>query len=480
MRLRIILPEGTSEWESHLAVFRVGRADTCALRFEGELAKYASWEHAEFSVDRRGVNYVSDLGSSNGTYVNGERISERTPLAVGTVVHIGSKGPRLDVLELSPCGAGDPPVVQNCGAGVPPARQKHAVGVPPSAATATTTAAGPATWLQRNGLAVGLAVALVVVVAIVALRKEAAPEPAPAAQAQMLDGDNSTQQQSARSVQTEKDDSEGASRPSVTPPIVQPPVTEPKPSPEVPQPNQNQARAFAAYRLIVAEDPQSHKSHPGPGAIAVADHTLLTTATLAVELAKMVHEKKYALKAVNPADGTSVAIRDLRVHPLFQKRDPAEQLFFDAALLYTDEPLTNVAELATGDELEQLEMAQHLTCIAADHDRTPLEVVEELVPTAHQGIILKPHFLGGQPRAGDVPGLLTLFGRFQDWYFGSPIINSHGHLVAMYCEPTADDESDTHFAKVIDPELIKGGLNRPESSLWVPITTASKTKEPEK
>jgi pSer/pThr/pTyr-binding forkhead associated (FHA) protein len=464
VRLRIQVPEGTSEWETDAAVFRVGRADTCALRFEGELAKYASWWHAEFSVDNRGVNYVTDLGSSNGTYVNGERISERTPLAVGVTVHIGSKGPRLDVLELSP----------------PTPRGTVSPVSAPVAPAMASSAAGPATWLQRHGLAVGLAIALMAVVAVVVLRRDATPDRNPE-QSAVNQKDKEDADQAEPPANKRGDPPVEPDKPSDT--SVQttesPDEKESKPTVGPPKPAQDALQAFAAYRLIVAEDPQSHDKHPGPGAIVVADRTLLTTATLAVELAKMA-DKDYALKAVNPADGTSVAIRDLRVHPLFQKRDPAEQLFFDAALLYTDGRLTNVAELATADELEQLVLARPLTCIAADHGRVPLELVEELAPAAHQGIILETNFLQGQPRARGVPRVLTVYGRFENWYFGSPIINSRGHVVAMYCEPTAEDGADTHFATVIDPELIKGGLNQPDSSFWVPITTASKTKEPEK
>ncbi|HEX7375719.1 MAG TPA: FHA domain-containing protein, partial [Pirellulales bacterium] len=100
MRLRVELAEGVSEWESDMALFRIGRGDACALRFEGDAAKYSSWEHAEFLADGRGGVTITDLGSSNGTYVNGERIECPTKLSVGDTVRIGGKGPTLHVLEL--------------------------------------------------------------------------------------------------------------------------------------------------------------------------------------------------------------------------------------------------------------------------------------------------------------------------------------------------------------------------------------------
>lgn len=100
MRLRVYLPENTFDWESTVAVFRVGRAESCAMRVDGASAKFASWEHAEFKQGDDGA-YVTDLGSSNGTYVDGVRVADATRLRVGAVIQIGRAGPRLEVLELS-------------------------------------------------------------------------------------------------------------------------------------------------------------------------------------------------------------------------------------------------------------------------------------------------------------------------------------------------------------------------------------------
>jgi hypothetical protein len=236
------------------------------------------------------------------------------------------------------------------------------------------------------------------------------------------------------------------------------------------------AKALAAYRLIVAEDPETHVHYPLSGAVVVADHTLLTTAAPTLELAKFV-AKHWPLKAMKPSDGYSVDVRALRINPLFQHCDPDEQLFSDVALLYTDEPLTDVAVLATDDELERLELDGPLACIAADHDRIAFKGRRELPAVAHPGIILEPHF-PRQVRSGGIPGALTLRGRFHDWYFGSPIVNDRGHLVAIYCGPAADGAADKHIARVIDPSVIAIGLNEPDSSIWVkPVAIPPRTQE---
>jgi ABC-type multidrug transport system ATPase subunit/pSer/pThr/pTyr-binding forkhead associated (FHA) protein len=47
-----------------------------------------SRHHARFHLDRRGAS-IEDLGSTNGTHVNGNRITRRTPLQAGDTISIG-------------------------------------------------------------------------------------------------------------------------------------------------------------------------------------------------------------------------------------------------------------------------------------------------------------------------------------------------------------------------------------------------------
>ncbi len=57
----------------------VGRETECAIALtEGHISRY----HARIQVAPNGV-FVEDLGSTNGTYINGRRISGRQPLALG-------------------------------------------------------------------------------------------------------------------------------------------------------------------------------------------------------------------------------------------------------------------------------------------------------------------------------------------------------------------------------------------------------------
>ena len=57
--------------------------------------EYASSRHARFEPRRDGV-YVEDVGSTNGTFVNGIRLTRERRLATGDVVRIGETDLRFE------------------------------------------------------------------------------------------------------------------------------------------------------------------------------------------------------------------------------------------------------------------------------------------------------------------------------------------------------------------------------------------------
>ncbi|AXE39876.1 FHA domain-containing protein FhaB/FipA [Acidipropionibacterium virtanenii] len=64
----------------------VGRGGDSNLPIEDD---YASTHHAEFTQGVDGAWFVEDLRSTNGTYVNGQRIEDPTRLSIGDEVRIG-------------------------------------------------------------------------------------------------------------------------------------------------------------------------------------------------------------------------------------------------------------------------------------------------------------------------------------------------------------------------------------------------------
>ncbi len=71
----------------------VGRSDDNDLPLDGD--EYASAHHARFEPRRDGV-YIEDVGSTNGTFVNGIRLSSGRRLVPGDVVRIGETDLRFE------------------------------------------------------------------------------------------------------------------------------------------------------------------------------------------------------------------------------------------------------------------------------------------------------------------------------------------------------------------------------------------------
>jgi hypothetical protein len=71
----------------------IGRADDNVIALPGD--DFASGHHARVESGRDGV-WVIDLGSTNGTFVNGERINGRKRLHEGDVLQVGDTELRLE------------------------------------------------------------------------------------------------------------------------------------------------------------------------------------------------------------------------------------------------------------------------------------------------------------------------------------------------------------------------------------------------
>jgi pSer/pThr/pTyr-binding forkhead associated (FHA) protein len=80
----------------------IGRHDDCIIRIR---SAQVSRRHCEVFEDK-GRLMVKDLGSSNGTFVNGRRVLGQQPLNAGDVLSIGGVSLRVDLAE----GGSPPPV----------------------------------------------------------------------------------------------------------------------------------------------------------------------------------------------------------------------------------------------------------------------------------------------------------------------------------------------------------------------------------
>lgn len=72
----------------------LGRAADSTLLLDDD---YASARHAQLVQKDKNTWLISDLSSTNGTYVNGKLVTEPTKVTVGDVVRIGKTLMRLEI-----------------------------------------------------------------------------------------------------------------------------------------------------------------------------------------------------------------------------------------------------------------------------------------------------------------------------------------------------------------------------------------------
>lgn len=76
---------------------RLGRGSECEIQPVETSDKTVSRVHAELTVGATGGLVVRDVGSKNGTFVNGARVTEPVPIRLGDKIMLGTGGPVLIV-----------------------------------------------------------------------------------------------------------------------------------------------------------------------------------------------------------------------------------------------------------------------------------------------------------------------------------------------------------------------------------------------
>jgi hypothetical protein len=72
---------------------QIGRSADCQIILDDD---YVSTRHARVLADSSGGWYVEDLGSTNGTYVNGQRITVPTTITLADTIRIGRTQLKLE------------------------------------------------------------------------------------------------------------------------------------------------------------------------------------------------------------------------------------------------------------------------------------------------------------------------------------------------------------------------------------------------
>lgn len=76
-------------------VVRIGRDPSCDVALDPVADAAASSNHAQIMLLDNGQVLLSDLGSSNGTFIGDQKVTSAVPIATGTTITLGKDGPQL-------------------------------------------------------------------------------------------------------------------------------------------------------------------------------------------------------------------------------------------------------------------------------------------------------------------------------------------------------------------------------------------------
>jgi S1-C subfamily serine protease len=169
------------------AYLGLGRHPLSDVRFDAERDLDVSSRHCAIMAKSAGF-VLQDLGSKNGTYVNGERLTGDRLLVEGDVIGFGAKGPALEFHVLAGAADGHATDTAEAAAGrlsnpkqivpatVPPPTKRPGAPPPPPHRSRSTTAIiemATAPWRRTATVLVGMVV-LVVALALFVVWKGAA------------------------------------------------------------------------------------------------------------------------------------------------------------------------------------------------------------------------------------------------------------------------------------------------------------------
>lgn len=107
MKLRLQItasPNRTFTVEHTTPRIRIGRDPQSEVAMGGDSTKSVSWDHCRIEITNR-CAVLHDLGSTNGTYLNGQRLFKPARLRAADQIQLGNNGPRLQVMEIDLIGA---------------------------------------------------------------------------------------------------------------------------------------------------------------------------------------------------------------------------------------------------------------------------------------------------------------------------------------------------------------------------------------
>jgi hypothetical protein len=334
--------------------FRAGGDPSCEIFFDPQRDPGVRGRRAHFQLGGDGW-YVRNVGEGP-LLVNGNQAEGRVRLRSDDVVRLSPAGPEFSFRLLAKLTTG----VQRLGGTVQPAPQ----GEPrvPRERESGNEAAAPwhPGWPMTAAVALGTLAGLVILYFLV--RRPALPDAKVVSTAQ-TDGENASQSKSDdRSTASDGDrPSDGNT----------PPHRKARQTSESDVANagpmsvaKTQDAPNDAVLLLLVEEPKTATAWPFGTASAIADHTMLTSATVATGLAGF-REKGWRLWATNQRLGLKLEVADCRVHAAFvrSQSQSEDQVYVDLGLLSIADSFPKRLSLATVDELADLDRGSPITVL---------------------------------------------------------------------------------------------------------------------
>lgn len=101
MKLKVrVRPGAGSEYDAEFSstAVAIGRRPDSNISFQGDASGIVSWDHARIELKEEAA-FLTDCGSTNGTYLNGRKVEQRTILKPRDKIVLGKQGPEIRIVE---------------------------------------------------------------------------------------------------------------------------------------------------------------------------------------------------------------------------------------------------------------------------------------------------------------------------------------------------------------------------------------------
>ncbi|MBC8873640.1 MAG: FHA domain-containing protein [Planctomycetes bacterium] len=318
LKLRVSSPGGSASVSEHDGpVVTIGRDPDATLTFDGAESDVVSWEHAQIEL-KENAAFVSDSNSTNGTYLNGQKVEHRKLLKLGDKITLGVEGPEIAILEFAAGPSGIPP-----GAA---ATADHSEPKPPSAARSVIPTQPEGVerpswqWASPPVIAASAAAVVVLILAgilIVSLTgSDDEQEVASASAAAMAEPDDDANLTSVP---------EAKSQPDVEPKPAYDPITQRTHKPQSPKLTPDQLKQRFRGKVVWIGFRSEDSTFPFCNGWALQESVVVTTATNVDHLEQAQRAGSTIVVSSEPSGTDVIDVVNMQVHPSFERNDTVSQ-----------------------------------------------------------------------------------------------------------------------------------------------------------